>query len=64
MKKRDLERHLRQHGCYLHRNVGRHEVWLNPANGAEAPVPRHRVLKYTTAMGICKMLGLPRPQTS
>lgn len=61
MKKRDLERHLRRHGCYLHRNVGKHEMWLNPANGKEAAMPRHRVLKHPTAVGICKALGIPKP---
>ena len=61
MKKRDLERHLHDHGCYLHRNDGKHEMWLNPANRMEAPMPRHRELKNTTAWGMCRMLGIPKP---
>lgn len=28
-------------GCTLHRHGGRHDLFLNPANGRKAPVPRH-----------------------
>jgi predicted RNA binding protein YcfA (HicA-like mRNA interferase family) len=42
MKIRDLERHLRGHGCVLFREGGAHTVWLNPANRKIASVPRHR----------------------
>ena len=31
MNRRQLERHLRQHGCVLHHHSGRHDVWLNPS---------------------------------
>jgi hypothetical protein len=32
MKLRELERHLRAHGCILFREGGAHTVWLNPSN--------------------------------
>jgi hypothetical protein len=61
MKRLQLERHLREHGCVLHHHGGKHDVWLNPANLAQAPVPRHRWIKRGTVRGICRILGIPRP---
>lgn len=62
MKRRDLEKHLRSHGCVLEHHGGRHDVWSNPHTGSEAPVPRHNELKTDTARGICKQLGIsPAP---
>jgi len=40
VKRRDLERHLRAHGCQPVREGGRHTIWENPANEALAAV-RH-----------------------
>jgi len=45
MKLRELERHLRTHGCVLFREGGAHTVWLNPSNRKIASVPRHREIK-------------------
>ena len=42
MKRRDLIRHLEQHGCYLDREGGRHSIYRNPQNGRAVAVPRHR----------------------
>jgi len=42
VKKRDLERHLGEHGCKLARQAANHEVWENPATGQRTTVPRHR----------------------
>ena len=44
----DFERHLRTHGCFLNHHGGSHDVWVNPANGAQAPIPRHTTLKRGT----------------
>jgi predicted RNA binding protein YcfA (HicA-like mRNA interferase family) len=41
VKRDDLLRHLRLHGCYLKREGGAHSLWLNPANGNMQAVPRH-----------------------
>jgi len=60
MKRRPLERHLREHGCVLHHHGAKHDVWLNPVTLAQAPVPRHEI-KRGTARGICRILGVPRP---
>ena len=45
MKLRELERHLRAHGCVFFRQGGAHTVWLNPSNRKIASVPRHRESK-------------------
>jgi hypothetical protein len=31
----DVERHLREQGCFLHHHGANHDVWLNPANMKE-----------------------------
>ena len=42
MKRRELVRQLEAGGCVLHRHGKRHDIYRNPANGRQAPVPRHR----------------------
>jgi mRNA interferase HicA len=45
MKRRQLLRHLRSHGCELLREGGRHSWWHNPAPGRRSAVPRHNEIK-------------------
>ena len=61
MKRADLERHLRSHGCDLYREGGKHSVWWNPANRKTASVPRHREVKDFTARAICRQLEVAEP---
>ena len=61
MKRRDLLRHLLQHGCRFVREGGDHSIWENPANGRRAAVPRHREIPKYTAAEIGKQLGVPIP---
>jgi len=61
MKLADLERHLRQNGCVLHREGAAHSIWLNPPLHKIASVPRHREIKEGTVRAICKQLEIPRP---
>jgi predicted RNA binding protein YcfA (HicA-like mRNA interferase family) len=61
LKRRDLERHLAAHGCRLEREGSRHAIWLNPATGERAVVPRHTEIKMPTGRGICRQLGVPPP---
>jgi mRNA interferase HicA len=42
LKRAELEKHLRAHGCQLYREGGKHSVWWNPANRKTPAVPRHR----------------------
>ncbi|HUB67819.1 MAG TPA: type II toxin-antitoxin system HicA family toxin [Candidatus Methylacidiphilales bacterium] len=53
MKRNDLERHLRRHGCKLYREGGKHSVWWNPQNRKTWAVPRHREVNDYTVRGIC-----------
>ena len=61
MKRRDLEAHLRAHGCEALREGQRHAIWSNPARDLRTPVPRHREIPTGTARAICRQLGLPPP---
>ena len=61
MKRRDLERHLRQHGCAVLREGGNHTVFVNETNNRVAAVPRHNEIKTTTVREICKALDVPIP---
>jgi predicted RNA binding protein YcfA (HicA-like mRNA interferase family) len=61
MSRRDFERHLRKHGCFLHHRGGSHDIWVNPANGTQAPVPRHATLKRGTVRAICQRLEVASP---
>jgi mRNA interferase HicA len=59
IKLRELERHLRDHGCVPLREGAKHSIWQNPRTGQRTSVPRHRELPLTTARAICAQLGIP-----
>ncbi|HRX77744.1 MAG TPA: type II toxin-antitoxin system HicA family toxin [Pirellulaceae bacterium] len=61
MKRRDLIRHLMDHGCELIREGGNHSWWGNPANGQRSAVPRHNEISDHLARKICRDLGIPDP---
>lgn len=52
MKKKDLERKLREWG-FTQGHGGEHDSWVNK-NGLKIPVPRHTELKEGTARAILK----------
>ena len=58
MKRREFLRGLVDGGCYLKRHGANHDIYINPANGRVAPVPRHAEIKNTLARAIRKQLGL------
>jgi hypothetical protein len=60
IKRRDLVRHLRRHGCRMVRQGAAHEVWTDAAGAQRSTVPRHRVVPRGTARAICDQLGVPR----
>jgi len=62
LKKRDLGRHLAEHGCMLVRQAANPELWENQATGQRTSVPRHREIKTPAAWGICRQLGVPLPR--
>ena len=63
MKRRDLDRQLRNAGCVLERRGAGHDIYLNPLNGRKAPVPRHTEIKDTLVTQIKKQLGIVIPKS-
>jgi len=61
MKRRDLLKHLRQHGCELLREGGKHSWWRHVETNRRSAVPRHREVNEILARKICKDLGVPLP---
>jgi len=51
MKRRDLERHLRAHGCRQIDEGGNHSRWAGP-EGARSALPRHREIDYGLARNL------------
>ena len=64
LKRRALIRELEQAGCVLHRHGKRHDIYRNPSNGRQAPVPRHREIADTLCEMIRKQLGLAADEAS
>jgi hypothetical protein len=60
VKRRDLERHLRENGC---REVGgaKHAKWRGP-EGHVSALPRHKEIGPGLAAAVCKQLGVPAPE--
>ncbi len=52
MKRKQFIRELEKAGCFLHRYGGKHDIYLNPATGKKAPVPRHREIKDS----LCRLI--------
>jgi predicted RNA binding protein YcfA (HicA-like mRNA interferase family) len=63
MKRRDLVRHLREHGCILDHEGGRHTVFAGPSNTTSS-VPRHNEIKKDLVRKICSDLDIPDPFSS
>jgi len=61
MKRRDLIRHLMNHGCELIREGGNHSWWGNSANNRRSSVPRHNEISNHLSRRICRDLGIPDP---
>jgi mRNA interferase HicA len=61
MNRRDLIRHLMNHGCELVREGGKHSWWGNPKTGRRSAVPRHNEISNMLVRKICRDLGIPEP---
>ena len=59
MKRGDLIRHLRRHGCLFLREGGAHSVWVNPETKETDFMPRHTEIDNQTARSICRNLSIP-----
>lgn len=62
MKRRDLIRHLEDHGCQLLREGANHTIYSRPETGHKEAVPRHAEVKKHLARSICRNLGVPVPK--
>jgi mRNA interferase HicA len=61
MKREDLIRHLRLHGCEFLREGGNHTVYVNRHEKKASTVPRHRELDEGLCRKICRDLNIPKP---
>ncbi|MSQ22626.1 MAG: addiction module toxin, HicA family [Dehalococcoidia bacterium] len=58
MNRTQILRHLHQQGCAIWREVAKHTIILNTANGQVSAVPRHREVNVFLATKICRDLGI------
>ncbi len=56
MKRSALVKELVKSGCYLKRHGSKHDIYANPRNGKQAPVPRHIEIKESLVRMIKKQL--------
>ncbi len=61
MNRRKFEKHLRQHGCFLHHHGSNHDVWRIGESEVNGIVPRHENVKTGIVAGVCRILGIPKP---
>lgn len=61
MKRRELIRHIENHGCVFVREGANHTMYENPVMGKRVPIPRHREIPHAFARAICRQLGVPEP---
>lgn len=52
MKRKDLEKQLKQYGWWLERHGSRHDIWTN--GDIEEPIPRHNEIDEYLAKKILK----------
>lgn len=52
MKRKDLEKFLKENGWQTEREGGNHTIWSK--SGISLPVPRHKEIKENTAKSIIK----------
>ncbi|PIU67086.1 MAG: addiction module toxin, HicA family [Armatimonadetes bacterium CG07_land_8_20_14_0_80_59_28] len=62
MKRNDLLRHRRRHGCFLKLEGAAHSLWASPTTGRIETVPRHRKIPDRLATKICRSLSVPDPK--
>jgi len=59
VKRRDLLRHLHQHGCQFVREGAAHSIWENRVTSRRTSIPRHWEISDYPAGRLCKQLGIP-----
>jgi predicted RNA binding protein YcfA (HicA-like mRNA interferase family) len=58
VKRKALIKELVKSGCYLKRHGSKHDIYANPKNGKQAPIPRHSEIKNSLVRLIKKQLGI------
>ncbi|MEO8494205.1 MAG: type II toxin-antitoxin system HicA family toxin [Planctomycetota bacterium] len=53
MKRKDVEKQLRDWGWYFLRHGGKHDIWTN--GELETTIPRHREINELTARAIIRI---------
>ncbi|WP_394991713.1 type II toxin-antitoxin system HicA family toxin [Emticicia sp.] len=59
MKRNQILKHLKKHGCELLREGANHTIYFNPANGHQSTIGRHQELSNLICKEICKQLDIP-----
>ena len=59
MKRVNLVRYMKKHGCVFIREGGNHSVYFNPDTDRISTIPRHTDIPNPLAKKICKDLGIP-----
>lgn len=59
MKREELIKHMRRHGCAFVREGGSHSWWENAAGNGRSSVPRHNEIRDNLVRKICKDLRIP-----
>jgi hypothetical protein len=58
MKRDNFIRELVNTGCCLKRHGKKHDIYANPKNGKQAPVPRHTEIRESLCQLIKKQLEI------
>jgi len=58
LKRKALIKDLVKGGCFLKRHGSRHDIYANPRNGKQAPIPRHPEIKDSLVRLIKRQLGI------
>ncbi len=61
MKRHELLRHLKRHGCELRREGEKHSIFWNLTNQRTSSILRHTEIANKLADKICKDLGIRKP---
>ncbi len=61
MKRRELIKHLKKHGCEFLREGGNHTVYVNRLKMKVSTVARHREIEDKMCRKICKDLEIEIP---
>ena len=64
MKRRDLIRHIEEHGCEFLREGANHTVYANRKERKVTTIPRHREIDEKLSKKICRGFGNSEGLTS